>query len=414
MCLPCLSSLLLTRSSPAAGASAKQFDRVPASPPPLAFAAVPPLLPGAMSDVESVVSEAELELRAHGQAQFANWLTRERLTSLPAGSRKTTAAIEQEVRAELAKELAKERAAVDKERKQKAEEEKAKQRAKPEKREANQQLQSRAEDTEVQGDGQVQVAVLQNRAKLVLRVPVHTTILEIKKLICDGRACNFKGTFELDRIALYKGISELLDDCKLATDHELRVYLKRVTRGEKRAAAAVETVAAEPGAEVEELSGEQLLQHVRDGGSLRNLQEQINAERFLDALYKRLKRGGDSSVEDKKNDMLKALQEWRAKSAPGFVQDKQARTIRNAKAFRAVGRGFAALWQKTKAVMEDQVGVTEECLERELLGSNERPSKRFQTLVAKPVPAPSSSTPRTTRSRSVHEKEFTSRAYRWH
>ena len=102
-------------------------------------------------------------------------------------------------------------------------------------------------------------------------------------------------------------------------------------------------------------------------------------------MRKRINRG-DSSVEDKKNDMLKALQEWRVQSAAGFVQDQQTRTIQNVKTLRATGRSFAALWQKVTKAMTNQAEMTEECWKRELLGSSEQPSKRFRNLVAKPVP----------------------------
>ena len=333
-----------------------------------------------MSDVQSVVSEAALELRQDAERLQVDFEVSQRVQEAPrrrCSMDEQTAQTRAKVLAEREKEKAKQRAAEAKER---AAEEK--------RRTVAQKAAEKQKGNEPTAEGQLAVVVVQGRAKVRLAVPAQTTILQIKQLICDGRARNFKGVLEVDRIALYKGVTEAADDYQLTAPHELRVYLKRVTRGEKRAAAAVEGASAESAVKGEDLSGEELLQHLRAGGSLRNLQEQLNAERYLDVLYKRLKKGATAADEQKKEDMLQALREWRAQSAPGFVQDGQARTLRNAKAFRAVGRGFASLWEKAKVVMADQVGVTQECFDRELLGTGQRPSKRFRKLVAKPVPGP--------------------------
>ena len=344
-----------------------------------------------MSDAESVVSEAALELRRDAERLQVDFEVAQRVQEAPrrrCSMDEQTAQTRAKVLAEREKEKAKQRAAEAKERAAQEKQRAAAQKAAEKQRVAAQKAAEKQKGNEPTAAGQLAVVVVQGRAKVSLAVPAQTTILQIKQLICDGRARNFKGVLEVDRIALYKGVTEAADDYQLTAPHELRVYVKRVTRGEKRAAAAVEGASAEPAVKGEDLSGEQLLQHLRAGGSLRNVQEQINAERYVDVLYKRLQKGATAADEQKKEDMLQALREWRAQSAPGFVQDGQARTLRNAKAFRAVGRGFAPLWQKATATWADQVGVTQECFDRELLGTGQRPSKRFRTLVAKPVPGP--------------------------
>jgi len=236
-------------------------------------------------------------------------------------------------------------------------------------------------------DGSHSVIVNQGRSQVELRVPDKTTILQVKQMVCDGRARSFKGVLEPGRIALYNGYTELLDDHELSADVSLRMYLKTVARGEKRAADA-ELDAAEPIVKEEVLSGQALLEHVVKGGSLRNSKEVFNAEGLVMSLYKRLERGGDSSLEGHKTLMQKAIREWRNESGPSFVKEQQTRTTRNIKTQHALGRELARWWRKVEVNFQDQVGATDACLERELLGTGERLPKRFKTLLAKPVPGP--------------------------
>jgi hypothetical protein len=318
-----------------------------------------------MSDSESVVSEAMVGLRADADSMLFDFAVRERMESMPRrrglGIDEQKAQVERKVRAEMARE--------------------SKQRAKQEKHEDKKKLQSQAEKTKTEADGQVKVTVLQNRIKLVLTVPVGSTILHLKECICDGRAHNFRGTIQQDRIGLFFDGADLPDDHKIAASCQVNLSIKKPTRKE-----VLDTAAKEP-ANFKVLSGKELLQHVRAGGSLRNAEEQVAAERFVDAMRQR-KRRGDETAEDDKNAMLQALQAWRSETSGGFVKDQEQRAAKHLSDFRAAGRSMQAAWQKATAAMHGMAQMNEECWERELLGSGEQPAKRFRKSLEKHVPGP--------------------------
>jgi hypothetical protein len=318
-----------------------------------------------MSDAESVVSEPMKELQDDAERQLVEWSVRDRMESMPRrrglGLDEQRAQVERKVRAELARE--------------------SKQRAKQEKHEAKKKLQSQAEKTQMQDDGQVKVTVLQNRIKLVLTVPVGSTILHLKERICDGRVHSFRGTIQLDRIGLYFDGADLPDDHKIAASCQVNLSVKKPTRKE-----VLDTAAKEP-ADFKVLSGKELLQHVLAGGSLRNAEEQVAAERFVEAMRQR-KHRGDETVEGNKNAMLQALQARRMQTAPAFVKDHNERATKHLNDFRAAGRAIASGWQKATIAMHGMAELNEECWDRELLPTDAQPSKRFQRALEKPVPGP--------------------------
>jgi hypothetical protein len=318
-----------------------------------------------MSDVESVMSEPMQELQDEAERQLVEWAVRDRMESMPRrrglGLDEQRASVERKVRAELARE--------------------AKQRAKQEKHEAKKKLQSQAEKTQMQDDGQVKVTVLQNRIKLVLTVPVGSTILHLKERICDGRVHSFRGTIQLDRIGLYFDGADLPDDHKIAASCQVNLSIKKPTRKE-----VLDAAAKEP-ADFKVLSGKELLQHVLAGGSLRNAEEQVAAERFVEAMRQR-KRRGDETAEDDKNAMLQALQARRSETSSGFVKDQEQHAAKHLSDFRAAGRSMQAAWRKATTAMHGMAELNEQCWERELLGSGEQPAKRFRKLLEKPVPGP--------------------------
>ena len=223
--------------------------------------------------------------------------------------------------------------------------------------------------------------MLQNRTKLILNLPKNCTVLDIKRSICDGRPHNFQGTVELERISLHTGFDDLPDDHRFVQDSELHMSLTKPSHKQR-----LEKAAEEP-ADFEVLSGEKLLQHILEGGSLRNDQEQVSAERLLDAIYKRMQRG-NKGEEANKNAVLQALQARRTQTAPDFVNDQSKRLTKLLSDFRAAGRAMASGWQKATAAMHGMAQLSEECWDRELLPEDSRPLKRFRLALARPVPGP--------------------------
>jgi hypothetical protein len=249
--------------------------------------------------------------------------------------------------------------------------------------EANKKLQLQQAAQEHAQDNEIKVTVLQNRTKLVLKLPKECTVLDIKLCVCDGRPHNFRGTIELERINLHMGGNDLPDDHKFVEDSELHISLTKPTHKQRLEKAAEE----EPPADFEVLSGEKLLQHILKGGSLRNVAEEVAAQRFVDAMRKRMKQG-DDSAEENKNAMLKALQHRRVVTAPGFVKAQEQRAVKHLSDFRAAGRAIASGWQKATTAMHGMAELNEECWDRELLPTHAQPSKRFKRALEKPVPGP--------------------------
>jgi hypothetical protein len=229
---------------------------------------------------------------------------------------------------------------------------------------------------------EIKVKVLQNRTKLILDLPKNCTVLDIKRSICDGRPHTFQGTVELERISLHTGGDDLADDRKFVQDAELHMSLTKPTHKQR-----LEKAAEEPPVDFKVLSGERLLQHILDGGSLRNEQEEVAAERFVDATRQRMCRGNET-VEANKNAMLQALQARRMQTAPAFVKDHNERATKHLNDFRAAGRAIASGWQKATIAMHGMAELNEECWDRELLPKDAQPSKRFKRALAKPVPGP--------------------------
>ena len=147
----------------------------------------------------------------------------------------------------------------------------------------------------------------------------------------------------------------------------------------------LEKAAEEPPADFEVLSGEKLLQHILEGGSLRNVKEEVSAERLADAMRQRTHRGNETE-EANKNAVLQALQARRMQTAPAFAKGQKKRAIQLLSDFRAGGRAMAGGWQKATATMHEMVQLNEECWQRELLPA--QPSKRFKLALARPVPGP--------------------------
>ena len=303
------------------------------------------------------------DLQNEAERQFIEWSVRDRMESTPRrrglGLDEQRAQVEQKVKVERARELSRQ----------------AKQMAKQKHKAAVKQV-------KVKDDADVKVTVLQNRTKLVLTVPTGSTILHIKERICDGRAHNFRGTIQLNRIGLYFDGADLPDDHKIAASCQVNMSLKKTLRKD-----ILDMAAKEPAADFKVLSGKELLQHVLAGGSLRNGEEQIAAERFVEAMRQR-KRRGDESAEDDKNAMLRALQARRIETSATFVNDQQQRAVKHLSDFRAAGRTMQAAWQKATTAMHGMAELNEECWDRELLETEQPASTRFKRALDRPVPGP--------------------------
>jgi len=320
-----------------------------------------------MSDLESVVSEAFQELEAEGQRQQFEWAVRDCMERMPQHRNQDFDAHRMRAERKVAAEL----------------EQEAKKKAKElEKKKANDKKLQVQQPAQEQDDQQIKVTVFQNRTKLVMRLPKECTVLDIKTSICDGRPHNFRGTIVLERISLHTGGDDLPDDHKFVEDSEIHISLTKPTRKQRLTKAAEE----EP-ADFEVLSGEKLLQHILDGGCLRNLAEEVAAQRFVDAMRKRMKKG-DDSAEANKDVMLKALQARRIETAPAFVNDQQTRAVKHLSDFRAAGRTMQAAWQKATTAMHGMAELNEECWDRELLETEQPASKRFKRALDRPVPGP--------------------------
>ena len=318
-----------------------------------------------MSDTESVVSESMHELEDHAKRQLADWAVRDRMESMPRrrglGIDEQKAQVERKVRAEMARE--------------------SKQRAKQEKHEAKKKLQSQAEKTKTEADGQEKGdgAPEPHQAGSHGARRLHDPAPQGVHLRWAGPQLQGHDPAGPHRPVL-RG-ADLPDDHKIAASCQVNLSIKKPTRKE-----VLDTAAKEP-ANFKVLSGKELLQHVRAGGSLRNAEEQVAAERFVDAMRQR-KRRGDETAEGDKNAMLQALQAWRSETSGGFVKDQEQRAAKHLSDFRAAGRSVQAAWQKATAAMHGMAQMNEECWERELLGSGEQPAKRFRKSLEKHVPGP--------------------------
>ena len=98
---------------------------------------------------------------------------------------------------------------------------------------------------------------------------------------------------------------------------------------------------------------------------------------------------GEQDTEGHKQVMLKALQEWRKESAPGFVEDQQKRSAKYLNDIRAAGRAIATNWQKVEAGTKGLAELNRECWDREHLSQAQQPaSKRFKQALEKAMPGP--------------------------
>jgi hypothetical protein len=186
---------------------------------------------------------------------------------------------------------------------------------------------------------------------------------------------------QVELINLHAAAMILADDYKIVDNVVLYLMLTKPTR-KQRLEKVAEKDSEEPAFEA--LSGEKLLVHIKEGGSLRNEQEKISADRLVDRLQKRIQRGKDEKAN--KDTVMAALQARRMETAPGFVDSQEKQLNKLLGDFRAGGRALASGWQKATTAMQGLAKLTEECWEREPLAA--QPAKRFKGAVAKEVPGP--------------------------